>query len=292
MFGLGVITDEIHHDFEHALDVMRELGMEYAELRSLWGKNIVECSLDDMKKAKAILQNKGIKVSAIAGPLFKCNLPGKEKGTRGDSFLSEDKDYTAQMGVLKRCIEAAHLFGTDMVRAFTFWREPQISDALLSEIAGYFQEPLEMVKKAGLKLAVENEHACCVGDGDEMGRFLAILRERYPEYYDCVGVIWDPGNAFFLDEVPFPDGYRSMPPEKIIHVHVKDARINPATGKHEWAPVGGGNIDFAGNFKALMADGYNGILSLETHYRGQGQSAEEASRESFAGLAKILQELL
>ena len=32
------------------------------------------------------------------------------------------------------------------------------------------------------------------------------------------------------------------------HMHVKDARKNAQTGKLEWAPVGGGIIDFKGQF--------------------------------------------
>ena len=49
-------------------------------------------------------------------------------------------------------------------------------------------------------------------------------------------------------------------------MHIKDARKNPQTGKNVWRPVGGGKLDYLGQFRALIADGYTGTMSLETHY--------------------------
>ena len=37
---IGVITDGISRDFEHALKVMDEFGLEYAELQFVWDKEI------------------------------------------------------------------------------------------------------------------------------------------------------------------------------------------------------------------------------------------------------------
>ena len=37
---LGVITDGISREFEHALSVMNETGLEYAELQYLWEKEV------------------------------------------------------------------------------------------------------------------------------------------------------------------------------------------------------------------------------------------------------------
>ena len=46
---LGVITDGISRDFEHALDVMNELGLRHAELQFLWDKEVGD--LDDAEIA-------------------------------------------------------------------------------------------------------------------------------------------------------------------------------------------------------------------------------------------------
>jgi len=53
--------------------------------------------------------------------------------------------------------------------------------------------------------------------------------------------------------------------------------------------MGGGIIDWAGQYKALKRDGYHYAVSLETHWNGGG-SPEECSRKSWAGMKKLLQE--
>ncbi|PYV29491.1 MAG: xylose isomerase, partial [Acidobacteria bacterium] len=56
-------------------------------------------------------------------------------------------------------------------------------------------------------------------------------------------------------------------------------------------PIGGGFIDWRGQLKRLRADGYDGTMSLETHYRRSDGNAMESTRESLQGLFKILKEM-
>jgi sugar phosphate isomerase/epimerase len=51
--------------------------------------------------------------------------------------------------------------------------------------------------------------------------------------------------------------------------------------------MGRGIIDYIGQFRALAQAGYRGTISLETHWKGGG-SAEESSRQSFAGMKELL----
>jgi sugar phosphate isomerase/epimerase len=98
---------------------------------------------------------------------------------------------------------------------------------------------------------------------------------------------WDPGNAAASGDVPYPDGYNLLPKERIGHCHCKDA-VKKGKG-YDWAPMGGGIIDWAGQFKALKRDGYHFAVSLETHWEGGG-SKEECSRKSWAGMKNLLQQ--
>ena len=72
-------------------------------------------------------------------------------------------------------------------------------------------------------------------------------------------------------------------------MHVKDAVLGP-DGSSVWKPIGAGNVDYPGQMKALADDGYDGVVSLETHYKPEHGTAEQGSRESFAGLQAILAE--
>ena len=101
-------------------------------------------------------------------------------------------------------------------------------------------------------------------------------------------VNWDPGNATALGEVPYPDGYSKLPKDRIGHVHCKDSK-KKASGKGvDWAAMGQGIVDWVGQFRALKNDGYRGVVSLETHWRGAG-TPEESTRQSWAGMKEQLQ---
>jgi sugar phosphate isomerase/epimerase len=85
-----------------------------------------------------------------------------------------------------------------------------------------------------------------------------------------------------------------MPRHRIGHCHCKDT-IRKPDGKFEWAPVGGGIIDWVGQFKAFAHDGYHFAVSLETHWHGgkpepgSNMGIPEAStRASMKGLKETL----
>jgi sugar phosphate isomerase/epimerase len=63
--------------------------------------------------------------------------------------------------------------------------------------------------------------------------------------------------------------------------------VRKPDGSYEWAAMGRGIIDYVGQFRALVQDGYHGAMSLETHWNGGG-SPEESSRQSMAGWKELL----
>ena len=86
--------------------------------------------------------------------------------------------------------------------------------------------------------------------------------------------------------VPYPDGYQLLPKERIGHCHCKDV-VHKPDKKYDWAPVGGGSVDWVGQLRALNRDGFRFGLSLETHWHGAG-TPEASTRASFDGLKKAL----
>lgn len=284
MFELGVIGDEISQDFTHTLDVALELGLTYIELRSLWGKNVVDLPWDDVRKAKKLLDARGLKVSAVAGPLYKTYINGRGRPGKGATFLAGDRPEEEHLDILRRSIELALFFETPIIRTFSFWREAEPTEDVFSRIAAKLEEPLRIAAREGVTLALENEHECFAGTGAETATLLTVLSRAG---HSNLKVIWDPGNAFFLGERPYPDGYENVK-QQIVHVHVKDARINPKTQKPEWTPVGRGHVDFKGQLATLATDGFSGVVSLETHFVPPGGTSEEGTRESFRGLMDSL----
>src|ERR1700730_8045865 len=281
-FRVSVINDEISQDFGHACEVAsREFGMGWIELRGMWKKNIVKLDEKEVAEARRILEKFQLKVTDIASPLFKVDWPGapKSKFSEAKSF-NADFDFKQQDEVLERAMDLAKAFQTDRVRCSDFWRlEDQAP--YRAAIDDKLRDVATQAAKKGIILVLENESACNTATGAEAAKVLSAVQS--PSFM----LNWDPGNATAAGEIPFPDGYNLLPKDRIGHCHCKDAVKKGK--KYDWAPMGGGIIDWAGQFKALRRDGYHYAVSLETHWNGGG-TPEESSRKSWAGMKKLLQQ--
>lgn len=278
---LAVITDEIDADLGRALDVMAEYGVRGAELRQLWDKNISEAPADYWQRAKRELDSRGMTVVGIASPFYKCALPGAEPdGPAGPLHGASARGLGDQISLLERCVEAAHFFDTALIRTFSFWKSGLLTPEQEETIVDAYDEPAAIAERGGVVLGIENEHDCCLATGAQTARVLEEIHSS------SVKAIWDPGNAFMAGELPYPTGYAALK-DFITHIHIKDARVALGALVPEWTVVGEGAIDYAGQLAALKQSGYDGWLSLETHYRGHS-TKEAASRASLEGLQRLL----
>ncbi len=283
-FHLSVINDEISPDLDHAAHIAaNEFGLHYIELRNINGKGLHNMSIDEIAEAKKILAKHHLKVTDIASPLFKSDLPGaplsKESPKRQNpSALEVDQD-----AVLDRCIELAKTFGTDRIRCFDFWRLDDAA-AYRKQIDQKLDEAATKCSKQGLVLVLENEMACNTGSGAEALATLNGVPNK------ALMLNWDPGNSgTFATDVPFPDDYERLPKSRIGHIHAKNVRMTTETKTGwEWQPVDIGKINWVAQFKALKRDGYSHAVSLETHWHGGG-TPEESSRRSMQGLISCME---
>jgi L-ribulose-5-phosphate 3-epimerase len=281
-FRVAVINDEISQDFGRSCEVTaREFGMSWIELRGMWKKNIINLDEKEVAEARRILEKYQLKVTDIASPLFKVDWPGapksefSEKNSFGANFSLDQQDE-----VLERAIEMAKAFQTDRVRCFDFWRlkDPAPYRSAINDKLG---EAAGKAEKKGIILLLENEQSCNTATAAEAVKVLEAVQS--PSFM----LNWDAGNAAASGEIPYPDGYNLLPKDRIGHCHCKD--VVKKGQKYDWDPVGKGIIDWAGQFKALKRDGYRFAVSLETHWAGGG-SPEESSRQSWAGMKKLLQQ--
>jgi sugar phosphate isomerase/epimerase len=282
-FRISVINDEISQDFDHVCNVAaREFGMEWIELRGMWNKNIVNLDAKEIAESQRILAQYKLRVTDIASPLFKTDWPGapKSKFSPNQPQFGADFSFDRQDELLDRCIAVAKQFGTDRVRCFDFWKlddQAPYREAMNQKL----HEAAEKAAESGIILVLENEPACNTGTGAEAAKVLEAVQSPH------LMLNWDPGNAAERGETPYPDGYNLLPKKRIGHCHCKDAVKRPDGGT-EWAAVGRGIVDWTGQFRALMNDGYRLAVSLETHWRGAG-TPEESTRQSWAGMKAALQ---
>jgi sugar phosphate isomerase/epimerase len=282
LFQLSVLSDEISQDFGHACEVARtQFGIGLIELRTLWDKNIVALDANEVAQAVRLVRRYELGVSSIAGPLFKVDWPGAPISTHNEQRDHFNASYTfaQQDEVLERSIALAKTFGASKVRCFDFWRlddQGPYRDAINQALC----RAAAKAGKEGIALVLENEHACNTATGAEAAEVLNQVRSKH------LLLNWDPGNAAMAGETPYPSGYDLLPKERIGLCHCKDVALHG--DRREWAAVGRGIIDWVGQFQALWRDGYRGVISLETHWRGAGR-AEASSIQSWQGMKSALQ---
>jgi sugar phosphate isomerase/epimerase len=153
-------------------------------------------------------------------------------------------------------------------------------DACFDRVVAALAELARQAEPHGLVIGLENEHACNVGTGAEAARILAAV--NHPN----LKLVWDPCNAHAAGEIAYPDGYRLLPPGSIAHVHAKDCRMDGL--KPVFGPLGTMDVDWKGQLQQLAADGYQGFISLETHWKGPGGDKHLASVISGHNLAALV----
>ena len=295
-FKLGVISDEFSQDFEEALKAMKQFGLTWVEIRTVWGAYNTEASPAQVQRLKDLLDKYQFRVSVVDTALFKCNLPGTEN-------VVKEKDaypYPQQMDLLSRAIDRAQALGTDKSRVFAFWRVAD-PERHYPRIAEELAKAAEVAEKAKMRLALEDEGSCNVGSGHELTAMLKLVPAVN------LGANWDVGNGYWHGEVSYPEGYAALDKKRIWHMHLKDVRCGAiATAKEkaeafrkqatrvserskcQTAIVGAGQVDLAGQLRALLRDGYEGTMSLEPEYEAPGVTHFEATRRSLEGLLKIM----
>ena len=161
MYKRCVITDEISQDLARAIAMARHFQLDAVELRNVWGRRVDQLSAADLDRAAGMIRDAGLAVAAIAAPCFKCDLGNAEQ-------------YTEHIGILRTAIRAAHVFGTPLVRTFTFWKDRPLDEAYQG-ILSAFAEPIAIAAGEGMTLAVENEASTFIATGEQTARFLTDL---------------------------------------------------------------------------------------------------------------------
>ena len=141
--------------------------MSWIELRSMWGKSLMDLSEDQIAEVQKILAKYGLRVTDIASPLFKTDWPGAPRShnsSKGDMHAAAETTFKQQDEVLEKSIALAKTFKTNKVRCFDFWRIEDVTP-YRAAIDEKLRSAAEAVGKQGVLLVLENEFAVQHCDG-------------------------------------------------------------------------------------------------------------------------------
>ena len=273
---LGVITDGISRDPEHALAVASEFGLTQAEFQFVWDQEVGDHSPEQIERLDGLVRSHGLSVSCISRHLF--------GGLSVMDTEPEDDLFQSHLSALRRCIATAKSLGTNLVRVMSGRKEMilfgshgaevwNVSNGAWDRFLKLMAIPVGIAEEEGITLVVETGNNSMVTSG-----FLAR------KLIDDLGspnlkVLWDIPNSLYCADIPYPDAY-DLIKDHIGHIHVKDAKVNIPHATLQICPLGEGDAApyLEPIAEALERDGYQGSISLESVYRPDGGEFEDGFR--------------
>lgn len=283
---LGVICDGISRDLRHAVDVMDESDLMYAELQFIGDTEVGDHTEAEIRDIDMLLRDRGKPVSCLSRHVF----AGMTSANR-----PSDELHTKHMDALKRVIDMAHVVGSPLVRIMTPKKEQILWgrngaekwnvahgawDAMLPLIA----PAVDVARVAGITLVVETGNGTIVNSNYTARKLIDDLDAK-----DALKVLWDPGNNCWCHELAYPDGYAELKDGYLGHLHIKDVQVDTPRATLEVRRMGEGQLGplFAPMSDALRADGYDGVVSLESVYHPGNGDFEAGFRQSISRFKKI-----
>jgi len=274
---LGVICDGISRDLTHAVDVMDEFDLKYAELQFVGETEVGDHTPQEIARIDGLLRDRGKPVTCLSRHIFAglttANRPG-------------DAQHSQHMEALKRVIDMAHIVGSPLVRIMTQKKEQilwghngaerwNVAKGAWDSMPPMIAPAVDLARAEGVTLVVETGNGTMVNSNYTARRLIDDLGAK-----DVLKVLWDPGNNCWCHEQAFPDGYDEVKDGYLGHIHIKDVKVDTPRATLEVRQMGQGQL--AGQYPplaaALRADGYDGVISFESVYHPGNGSFEDGFR--------------
>jgi len=273
---ISLVTDEISADPETAFELGVQWGVQNFELRGFESQRVPFLTDFQKQRLKELLDEFGVRIIAISPGLFKIPWPAQNREhfpLRSIDVQMYQHWHDAKSLVefhrnelLLASLEYAHTIGVDKIIIFSFHRGGCPPAPAPDEVLVILEDAAGQAEKAGIQLCMEVEDQFW---GDTGHRAAHIVGQVHRS---GLGINWDPGNALVAGEIPYPGGYQAVR-EFVRHVHFKDVKQD-ASGFYHY--VVKGEIDWAGQIRALKSDNYSGYISIETHMQPKIYSAQES----------------
>ncbi|NLP45477.1 MAG: sugar phosphate isomerase/epimerase [Epulopiscium sp.] len=250
-FVLSAFADEIDSDLKLQMDTLEKHQICHIEMRGVNGKNITEHSLQEVKKIKKQLDDRGFRISAIGSPIGKIQITD---------------DFSSHLDLFKHTLEIADILEAPFIRMFSFYMpKGKKTELYKDEVLERWYQFLKAAKGTDIILLHENEKEIY---GDIPERCLELVNNMNSSQ---MKLIFDPAN-FIQCDVDTIEAYELLK-EEVIYFHIKDANY----ADHQVVPVGYGDGQVQQILTKAYQNGFKGFLSLEPHLG------------SFIGLSKLEQ---
>jgi sugar phosphate isomerase/epimerase len=282
------IGDEAGNRLASQLRATRELGWQHLEARNVEVAGFSKANLHDLPEAafeQAVteLQAAGVGVYCFASTIMNWS---KRVTDPFEPTLAE----------VRRAIPRMQRLGSRFVRVMSY-KPDDTEDRTPEEVI----RRLRVVTGLFLEAGIQPLHENCMNHGGMSWRHAVQLLEQVP------GLQWlfDTANPIFNADRSQPRPWPRQDPweywthvrDRVAHIHVKDARWNPARNDADYAWPGEGE----GAVRRILADalarGYDAGISIEPHmvavfHDASAPAQDDALRENFVEYGRRLERLL
>lgn len=274
MFYSG-FADEAADGIDGQIEVTKRLGWNHIELRAVEGTNVHDLPESRFGEVAEKLQRAGIRVNCLGSNIANW---GTEVEEPLDNMLAMTERAIARMKAL----------GTRQVRVMSFKvLEDETGRALEDQKEELRFEKLRAITERFTAEGLVPVHENCHTYGGMSWEHTRTLISEVPG----MKLVFDVGNtpltADFRKPYPYPrqsslEFYRNVK-DHVMHVHIKDARYDPADGSEVYTFPGDGGGEVPEFLSELFADGYDACLSIEPHmavvYHDPSVTASEDNRK-------------
>ncbi len=236
---ISAFSDEVHNDPNDAFPIMKSLGVEGIQLRSVNGINVMDLNQSQIQETKKIAYDLDMKFHALGSPIGKTNI---------------SDDATEVYDSVKLAVEIANELETDRIRIFSFYSNYEHQDPLYRNLV--IERLNEMVKIAdenSVKLIHENEKEIY---GDNADRCSDILKN-----VTNLGCCFDFANFIQVNQDTMEAW--DILSSRVIYFDVKDAILSSGIV----VPAGEGEGNLVKIFKKAFDTGYSDWFNIEPHLR-------------------------
>ena len=269
MAKLSAFADEVTDGFLEQVEFLAKERVGYIEPRFVDGKNLMDLSKGELDEVKKMIQDHGLKVSAIGSPIGKVRL---------------DEPFEPHLDKFKHAIDLALLLETPFIRMFSYYApEGENIDDCRDQVMERMAAKAELLANVDVTMVHENEAHIYGHSAENCVEMVETVNSpKLRLAYDPANFVW--GEKITNNvEVCFP----LMKPY-IVHIHIKDWKLGAAD-------VGSIPGEGDGQIKELLAElaamNYDGCMTMEPHLQQGGQFGGSTGSELFSKAIAAVREL-
>lgn len=267
MYRISCFADEISPELGEQIACMKENGVRYVELRSVWNKNVSDLTDDELETIKAQFAAAGIAVSSIGSPIGKVSI---------------EDDFGPHFKRFERVVQIAKRMDAPNIRIFSFFMKKEEYGRYEQAVVERLEAMLRVAEANNVRLLHENEANIFGEPSLNCKKLFDALGS------DFFGAVLDPSNFVVAGEDPLAS-YANIA-KYVEYIHVKDSVRE--SGQIVVAGRGDGRIQ---ELLDALRERDGMFLSLEPHLSEAGQfrgfTGPKLFKEDLEALRAILKEL-